>query len=83
MLDSEGAVQELGVPFEVMEPYFGGFHWWGEVMWLDWSGVLELVECFLYISWHGYVQYYRLVVSVQCDATVKTPCPILCYLIYY
>ena len=54
----------------------------GGVLRLEWIGVLELVECFLEISWHGDVHYDGLVVPVQCDATIKTPCQILCYLIF-
>ena len=50
---------------------------------LDWSEVMELVERFLDISWNGDVQYAGLVVQVQCDVTVNTPCPILCYLIFF
>ena len=49
----------------------------------DWSGVLELVDCFLDISWHGNFQFYGLIVSVKCDATVNNPFPILCYLIFF
>ena len=54
----------------------------GGVLGLSWSGVQELVEQLLYISWHGDVQYAFLVVPVQCDATVETPCPILCDFIF-
>ena len=53
---------------------------WG-VLGLAWSGVLKLVERFLYISWHVYFQYACLVVTVQCDATVETPSPIFCDII--
>ena len=45
--------------------------------------MLELVESFLHISWHGDVQYACLLVTVQCDATVETPSPILCDLIIF
>ena len=55
----------------------------GGVLRSDWGGVLELVELFLGISWHGYFQYDRLVFLVQCDSTIKTPCPILCYFILF
>ena len=55
----------------------------GVVLGFPWSGVLELVERFLYISWYGDVQYALLVVPVQCDATVETPIPILCDLIFF
>ena len=48
-----------------------------------WSGVLELVERFLCISWNGDFQYAYLVVPVQCDSIVYTPCPILCALIFF
>ena len=54
---------------------------WG-VMVLAWSGVMKLLERFLYISWDGDVHYACLVVPVQCDATVDTPCPILCDFIF-
>ena len=47
------------------------------------SGVLKLVERFLYISWHGDVQYACLVDPVQCDATVETTSPILCGLKFF
>ena len=46
------------------------------------SGVLKLVERFLYIYWHGDVQYAFLLVPVQCDATVENPSPILCDIIF-
>ena len=48
------------------------------VLGLAWIGVLKLVEHFLYISWHGDVQYAYLIVLVHCDATVETPSPIFC-----
>ena len=51
-------------------------------MGLAWVRVLELVESFLHISWHGDVQYACLLVTVQCDATVETPSPILCDIIF-
>ena len=54
----------------------------GEAMRSDWGGVLELVECLFDISWKIYVQYSILEASVKCYATVKTPCPSLCYLIF-
>ena len=55
---------------------------WG-VLGSDWSGVLKIVERFLYISWHGDVQYAFLIVPLQCDANVETPSTILCYLIFF
>ena len=55
---------------------------WG-VLGLDCSGVLKLVDHLLSISWHEDVQYACLVFPVQCDATVKTPSPILCDLIFF
>ena len=55
----------------------------GEVMRLEYSGVMELVERLLDIYWHRHVQYAGLVVPVQCDTTVKTPCPTLLYVIFY
>ena len=60
----------------------GGFHWWGECWGRIGGGALELVERFLGISYHGDIQYARLIVPVQCDANVKTPCPTLCYSIF-
>ena len=50
---------------------------------LAWSVVMKLVECLLYISWNGDVQYACIVVPVQCDATVETPSPILCDLVFF
>ena len=55
---------------------------WG-VLGSAWSGMLKLLERFLYIYWHGDVQYACLVVPVQCDATVETPSPILCNIIFF
>ena len=46
-----------------------------------WGRVMEFVEHFLDISCHGDIQYVGS--PVQCDATVKTPCPILCYFIFF
>ena len=54
-----------------------------EVLRSDWSGVFELMECFLEISWHGNVHYAGHILPVKCDYTVKTTCPILCYLIFF
>ena len=55
----------------------------GLVMGLAGGGGLELVECFLYLYWNGDVHYAGIVVLVKCDATVETPCPILCYFIFF
>ena len=52
------------------------------VMGLAWSGVMELVEHFIFISWHGDVQYACLVVPAQYDSTLETPSPILCDFIF-
>ena len=41
------------------------------------------MERFLYIYWHGDVQYARLIVPVKCDASVDTPSPILCNFIFF
>ena len=67
------------------------FRWCGGIVWgvtlsggvlrSDWSGIQKIMECFLDISWHGDVQCSGHVVISQCDATVNTPWPILCYLI--
>ena len=54
-----------------------------DVLGSAWCGVLKLVERFLYISWHGDVQYACLAAPVQCDATVETPSPILHDLIFF
>ena len=43
---------------------------------------MELVECLIYIYWNGDVQYAGLVFPVQCDDTIETPRPILCYFIF-
>ena len=67
--------------------WFGAIVWGvtlvGRVILLDRSGVLELVERFLHISWHGYVQYACLVFPVWCDSTVDTHSPILCDFIFF
>ena len=55
----------------------------GVVLWLNFSGVMEIVDFFLDISWHVYVQYAVLVVPVHYNATVKAPYLILCYLIFF
>ena len=55
----------------------------GGVLGSAWGGVLKLVERLIYISWYGNVHYADLVVPFQCDAAVKTPCPIQCYLIFF
>ena len=52
------------------------------VLRLAWRGVLKLVERFLNIPWHGYVQYVCLVSPFKCDATVETSSPILCDIIF-
>ena len=43
----------------------------------------KLVERLLYISWHGDLQYACLIVPFKCDATIETPTPILCDLIFF
>ena len=48
----------------------------------SWSGVLKLMERFLYISCNIDVQYACLVFPVQCDAAVDTPGTILCDFIF-
>ena len=53
------------------------------VLGLAWSGVTELVDDFLYISWNIDVHYSGLVVPVKCGATVETTCTILCYFIFF
>ena len=55
----------------------------GVVLGLDWVGVMELVDNLIYLSWHVNFQYSGLVVPVQCDATLETPFPILCYFILF
>ena len=45
--------------------------------------VLERVECFFDVSWHEDIQYACIVIPVQSNATVNTPCLILCYLILF
>ena len=72
----------IGVSCFVMLIHSIGGSLVGRVFQLDWRGELELVECFLDISWHGDFQYSGLVVPVQCNTTVNTPCPIFCYLIF-
>ena len=42
----------------------------GGVLGSAWGGVLELVERFLYIYYHGDVQYAGLVLPVLCDSNV-------------
>ena len=49
---------------------------------LAWSVVMKLVECLLYISWNGDVQYACLVVPVKCDANVETTCTTMDDLIF-
>ena len=52
------------------------------VLGLNWSGVLEILYRFLYISWNGDVQYACLVVPVKCDANVETTCTTMDDLIF-
>ena len=51
------ATQVLGVSIVVLWSHSLGVPLVGGVLGPAWSGVLELVERFLYISWHGDVQY--------------------------
>ena len=45
--------------------------------------MLELVELFLEIYWHGDVQSSGITFPVSRYSAVKTPSPIFCYLIFF